>query len=327
MNSSLESIAALLQTHRRFVLTSHVNPDGDGIGSEVALALALRDAGKSVTVLNHSPTPAVYDFLTADCPVRVFQPARDTETVASADVILVLDTNHPDRLRSLRGPVEQSRAVKICIDHHLEPGPFADHYLIDENATSTGEIIYRILQTMIGEVLSPPIAEALYTAILTDTGSFRYPRVTADTHEIVAQLIRCGADPVRIYSLVYERWTDGRIHLLGEMLAKLRTAWGGALAYVSVTRDMLARTGTLEEDTDNFTSYLMSIDGVRAGILFLELADGVKISFRSRGEIPINELAKEFGGNGHKNAAGARLPSGSVPEIETLVITAARKYV
>jgi phosphoesterase RecJ-like protein len=220
-----------------------------------------------------------------------------------------------------------SRAVKACIDHHLDPAPFADHYLVDDGATSTGEIIFRLLSSLAPGNLSPTAATALYCAIMTDTGSFRYPRVGAGTHRIIAQLIDAGADPVGIYSLVYERWSPGRIHLAGEMLAGLQLLADGRLAHVSVSREMLRRTGTTEEDTDNFTTYPMSLAGVVAGILFLELEDGVKISFRSRGSIPIHELAREFGGNGHRNAAGARVNGGTLADTRNAVLAAALKYV
>jgi phosphoesterase RecJ-like protein len=238
-----------------------------------------------------------------------------------------MDTNHPDRLRSMRDAVTASPAIKICIDHHLEPAPFADHYVIDEDATSTGEIVYRILLELGGATIPAAVAEALYCAIMTDTGSFRYPRVGPETHRIAARLIECGADPVAIFSRVYERWSNGRMHLLGEMLANLTMAANGKIACVTITREMLTRTGTTEEDTDNFTTYPMSINGVQAGILFLELPHGVKISFRSRGEIPINELAREFGGNGHRNAAGARIDGIPLPKIQHDVMAAAEKYV
>jgi phosphoesterase RecJ-like protein len=175
--------------------------------------------------------------------------------------------------------------------------------------------------------LSPLIAQALYCAIMTDTGSFRFPRVDAETHRIVAHLIECGADPVEIYHNVYEQWSPGRIQLLGDALASLQTAYGGKLAHITITQRDLERTGTTEVDTDNFTVHPMSVSGVVAGIFFLELKDGVKISFRSKGDIPINELAKEFGGNGHKNAAGARLYNCTLAETKARVVQAAAKYV
>jgi phosphoesterase RecJ-like protein len=327
MRSAIAAVVPLFQNHHRFVLTTHVNPDGDGIGSEVALADYLRRVGKQATIVNHSPTPFVYDFLDPGKTIRTYTAARDSGLIAGADAIVVMDTNHPERLRSMQDAVTASPATKICIDHHLEPSPFADHYVIDDDATSTGEITYRILLELNGAALPATIAEALYCAIMTDTGSFRYPRVDPETHRIAAHLIECGADPVAIFSRVYERWSNGRMHLLGEMLANLTMAGEGKIACVTITREMLKRTGTTEEDTDNFTTYPMSINGVRAGILFLELPSGVKISFRSRGDIPINELAKEFGGNGHRNAAGARIDGIALSRIQHDVIAAAEKYV
>ncbi len=315
------------QNHQKFVLTTHVNPDGDGLGSELALAEWLISRGKRVSIINYSSTPAVYVFLDKHSRIKQFSESRDSRTIAEADVIVVLDTNHPDRLRTMQQAVLSSKAIKICIDHHLDPAPFANHYLIDDDATSTGEIVYKLLHELNGPNLTPSIVEPLYCAIMTDTGSFRYPRVDAEIHRITAHLIECGADPVKIYQGVYECWSPGRIHLLGEILASLKTEYSGKLAYVTLTQEMLKRTGTKEEDTDNFTVYPMSVEGVVVGILFLELANGVKISFRSKGEIPINELAKEFGGNGHKNAAGARLRDVRLEDITGKVLQAANKYV
>jgi phosphoesterase RecJ-like protein len=327
---TIEATGAILDlfgTRERFVLTTHLNPDGDGIGSEIALASWLRNRGKEVRVINHSPLPAVYRFLDPGGTVAQFDPVRDGTAIAGADVIVVLDTNHPDRLQSMKEAVLGSPALKVCIDHHLDPDPFASPALIDENATSTGEMLYRLLFPEGDEQLTPEIATGLYCAIMTDTGSFRYPRTGPATHTIVSRCIARGADPVRIYAEVYERWSAGRIHLLGEVLAGLRTEFGGRLAHITITREMLSRTGTSEEDTDNFTTYPMSVAGVRVGILFLEIDGGVKISFRSKGTIPINSLAMEFGGNGHRNAAGARIARGETGDVRSRVLSAARRYV
>jgi phosphoesterase RecJ-like protein len=325
--ASIDSILPLLRDGNSFILTTHVNPDGDGLGSELALAAWLTGQGKQASIINHSVTPAVYRFLDPEHLIRVYDARRDRESVCEADVIMVLDTNQLERLLSMAGAVRENRGITVCIDHHLEPAPFAKHYVIDEDATSTAEIIYRILTRLDNRSLSPFIAQALYCAIMTDTGSFRYPRVDPETHRIIAHLIECGADPVAIYSEVYERWSGGRIHLLGEMLSALGRAGNGKIAHVSVTQEMLQRTGTGEEDTDNFTTYPMSVEGVQIGILFLELPRGLKISFRSKGDIPVNELAKEFGGNGHRNAAGARIDDGTLAETRKKVLSAALKYV
>lgn len=326
MESTIESVLPLFKQYGKFVLTTHVNPDGDGIGSEVALAEWLLGHGRQVSIINYSETPQVYRFLDPDARILMFDERRDAPTLAQADVIVVMDTNHPDRLRSMESHVMKSAAIKICIDHHLDPAPFAQHYVIDEDATSTGEIVYRLLVHLSGPDLPPAIAGALYCAIMTDTGSFRYPRVDPEIFRICAHLIECGADPVTVYQQVYEQWSPGRIKLLGAALEGLETRYEGRLASIFITQEMLRRTGTREEDTDNFTTYPMSVEGVLIGLLFLEVSDGIKISFRSKGDIPVNELAKEFGGNGHKNASGARVSGVPLTEVREQVLRAAHKY-
>ncbi|MBI1806416.1 MAG: bifunctional oligoribonuclease/PAP phosphatase NrnA [Ignavibacteria bacterium] len=327
IQSSIRQVQALIEQHNVFVLTTHVNPDGDGIGSELALARALRHMGKRTTIINHSVTPENYQWMDPEHEILRFIPETHRDHILNADAIFVLDTNQPDRLRSLEPFVRQSKALKIVIDHHLEPNPFATHYVIDDDATSTGEIIYKIIRGIQTVMIDREIATALYTAIMTDTGSFRYPRTDPEVHRIVAHLLECGADPTQTFVDVYEQWTPGRMRLLGEVLDSMKTAYDGRLAYVVCTQKMFSETGTTEVETDNFTTYPMSISGVVIGILFNELQNGVKISFRSKGTIPINQLAKEFGGNGHLNAAGARLFDVALDMIVPKVIERAAKYV
>jgi len=326
IDSAIRAVLSLCAGHRRFVLTTHINPDGDGLGSEIALAEWLRSQGKEVHILNNDATPQVYRFLDAGQNLLLrYQPGDHAGLIAGAEVIMVLDTNHPGRLESLETAVMQSRARRICIDHHLDPSDFADLYVVDQSASSTGEIAYRLLKEA-GQPITSTIATALYCAIVTDTGSFRYSNVDPELHRIVADLIGAGADPAFIYRQVYEQWTPGRIRLLGETLATLKTEYDGALAHVTIDQTMLRRTGTHESDTDTFTVYPMSVQGVEAAILFLELGDGVKMSLRSRNDIPVNELAQEFGGNGHKNAAGARVRNEALGSFRERVIRAAGKY-
>ena len=326
MLTTLDHVQFLIQQYQRFVLTTHVNPDGDGLGSEIALAHYLRNIGKNATILNHNITPEHYQWLDTQQEIVHFEPKRDGDKILRADVIFILDTNQPERLRSLEPFVRQSKAVKIVIDHHLEPNPFGDQYILDDDATSTGELVYRLIQQSGGQSIDRDIANALYTAIMTDTGSFRFPRTDSEIHQITASLIESGADPTEIYANIYERWSAGRMRLLGEILKAIKLAYNGKLAYVVCTQKMFEETGTTEVETDNFTTYPMSIRGVLIGILINELHNGVKISFRSKGNIPINRLAKEFGGNGHLNAAGARLYNIHVDEVVNAIIEKSGKY-
>ncbi|HYQ86806.1 MAG TPA: bifunctional oligoribonuclease/PAP phosphatase NrnA [Bacteroidota bacterium] len=324
---AIRELTPIIRRLNNFVLTTHVNPDGDGLGSELALALALRQLGKSATILNHSETPENYRWLDPRQEILQFSPERDRPAIERAEAIFILDANQPERLRSLEAFVRASKAPRIVIDHHLDADPFAEHYAIDEEATSTGEIVYRLI-TALGDVaITKDIARALYAAIMTDTGSFRFPRTDPEIHRIAAHLIECGADPTEIYVNVYESWTPGRLRLLGAALGSLKTAHDGKLAYLICTQEMFRSTGTTEVETDNFTTYPMSVRGVRIGVLFNELEDGIKISFRSKGRIPVNELAKEFGGNGHLNAAGARLFGAGLGEIVSAVVQKSGKYI
>jgi phosphoesterase RecJ-like protein len=307
MTSLLEKCKKIIDGNKSFVLTTHVNPDGDGIGSEVALATCLRKRGKQALIINHSETPLNYAFLDPKTEILHFNPSLHAEEVRRADAIFIVDTNQLSRLRSMEPYVRESKAVKICIDHHLDKDDFADLYLIDEPATATGEILYHLIRYLDGDNIDEETARALYTAIMTDTGSFRFPKTDPEIHQIAAHLVRSGADPPKIFQEVYEKTNLNTIQLLGLALSNLKTAHDGRVAYMAITRKMFSETGTKEYQTENFIDYTMRIGGVQIGLLFNELHDGVKISFRSKGDIPVNELAKEFGGNGHLNAAGARM--------------------
>ena len=282
--------------------------------------------GKQATILNYSATPDNYLFLAEFHPILQFDPSQHAEIIENAEVIIVLDTNHLDRLVTMKPALLSSQAVKICIDHHLEPGEFADLYILDESSTATGEIIYRLLNYLTGRSIDRETAIALYTAIMTDTGSFRYPKTDPETHKIIAHLIQMGADPVAIYEHVYERGSINRVRLLGLALANMQITHNGKLAYIVLTREMFDATDTTEVDAEAFVPYTLTIDGVQIGLMFSEMNGIVKVSFRSKGDIWINELAKEFGGNGHKNAAGARIHHAKLDEIVSQVLEHAGAY-
>lgn len=283
--------------------------------------------GKKVSIINHSETPKQYDFLDPTNEIICYDEARDAGKIYSAECIMILDTNQGNRLRSMENAVKKSSAKKIIIDHHLDEELFADHYIISDAFASTGEIVYHLLTSFRPHFdLNTAIASNLYVAIMTDTGSFRFPRTNISTHNIIADLLSFGVDPTDAFANVYERWSQGRMVLLGRALGEMQFAYNGKLAYIICTQKMFQETNTSEIETDNFTTYPMSIEGVVAGILINELENGVKISFRSKGNIAFNELAKEYGGGGHKNAAGARIFDVQLDAIVSDIIRRAEKY-
>ncbi len=312
---------------KNFVLTTHINPDGDGLGSEVALALYLTGEGKSVSVINQSETPAYYAFMKSLFPIATFSPEKHIDIFKSADVIIALDTNTAARFSALKESVLQSGALKICIDHHPDREAFADLYIIDEQATATGEIIFKLLKYLNGNAVTPPIAEALYAAIMTDTGSFRFPKTDPETHTIAAELLERGADPTKIYQKIFEEGSANKLKLLGRALDSLTIYHHGVVAAITLLRKDFTETFTSEEDTDNMVNYTLTIGGVKIGLMFIELAEGMKVSFRSKGTIPINTLAKEFGGNGHMNAAGARIYGSTIDDVMKNVVERSGHYI
>lgn len=318
----IEQFTQLLDIFRSkqiFVITSHVNPDADAIGSEIALALFLKAKGKSVTIINQSETPDHLKFLTELFPVHIYNGNLD-QHILRADCFCVVDTNSPKRFSALAETVRKSNAFKICIDHHLEHEPFADLYVIDTDVPATSELLYRIFAEDGIDSITAPIATGLYAGIMTDTGSFKFPKTDPETHIITADLLKRGADPYSIYQSIYESGEINKLHLLGKALERIELHHNGTIASMILPRTVFTETKTSEADVDNFTQYVLAIKGVFIGLIFIELADGVKVSFRSKGDIAINNVAKQFGGGGHKNASGARLKNIGLSDAVTLVI-------
>jgi bifunctional oligoribonuclease and PAP phosphatase NrnA len=326
LSLQFEALRTIIDTHERFIMTSHVNPDGDGLGSEVALAHYLELRGKQVSILNCSATPDNYLFLHRLHPILQFDPTLHEDIVKNAEVIVLLDANHLDRIAAMKPIIMKSHAIKVCIDHHPEPDESSNLYLIDEQSSATGEIIYNYISKL-GGTIDRLMADALYTAIMTDTGSFRYEKTDSEVHSIVAHLLQAGADPVAIYGQVYERTSAKRMQLLGMALANLKITDNGKIAYMTLTRGMFEATGTSEADTDAFVPYTLMIEGVQIGLMFSEIDNIVKVNFRSKGDIAINKLAKEFGGNGHKNAAGARINNIKIDDVVQQVLKSAGIFV
>ena len=323
----LKEILDLIKNNDKFVITSHVNPDGDSIGSEIALYKYLLKQGKNARIISYSETPDNYIFLDENKTIEKFDETEHNMSIQEADVIFVLDTNEYSRLRTMEPYISKSPAKKVCIDHHLVKSNGFDYALIDTESPATGEILFKLFTFDKKQKLGSDIAVPLYAAIMTDTGSFRFPRTDSETHKITAELIEAGADPVEIYSRVYDRAQIGRLKLLSRFLNNIVLLYDGKVVYSNVYLKDLEETGTNIFDTEGFSHYIMSIASVQIGIIFTQSPRGVKISFRSKGEIYANELAKEFGGGGHMNAAGAWIDKGDMEKLAKEVTLKAKKYI
>jgi phosphoesterase RecJ-like protein len=292
--------------NKSFVLTTHVNPDADAIGSEIAFYHILKSFNKQVSIINHSSTPYNLIFLDKENVIEKFNYEIHSETLNNADVIVLLDLNNLSRTVSMRDSIENSKSKKICIDHHQSPDNSADFYFLDTKVSATGEIIFDFLMAKHKNLINNEVVVPLYAAIMTDTGSFRFERTTPKLHRDIAFLIEKGANPVEIYDKIYDQSKFSKLKLLGRSLNSIKLLHQNKFAYMIITQQDFIETEAEESDTDNFVNYNLSIENVVLGLLFIELKNGFKVSFRSKGDVRVDLLAKKFGGGGHKNAAGAR---------------------
>src|SRR5512145_1703981 len=311
-------VAAALTSARHVVLTTHVNADGDGVGSEIGLWHMLRARGVSVRIVNPTGIPDRFNFLIPDGADASRDAVREIER---ADIVASLDIGDLSRLDGLATIINKRQPPFVCIDHHVGPvklpsGPC----LIAPEATATAELVFD-LATVAGWPLTAETAQALYVGLLTDTGGFRFSNTTARALRVAAALLEKGVDPESIYASVYASAPEGRVRLLAEVLQTLVVEPDVGLAWVSVPADALRRHEVTPDDLDGVVEFPRSIAGVRLALLFRHIGNGrIKISFRSMGEVDVAALAHQFGGGGHHRAAGASLP-GSMADVEEKVLT------
>ncbi len=305
--TSFEKVRDCIEQGQRFVLTTHVNPDGDGLGSEAAIAAFLADKGKDVFIFNSSQVPDNYTFLDPDNRIQVYESDIHRETLLTADYVFILDISDWDRLRQVGNDMRDTKITKICIDHHPTNPNFADLNIIDTKACSTGELVFDFLRFCDAKI-SKEIAEALYTSILTDTGWFKFSNSSSKAFSIVAELVKNGARPNKIYEKVMERESMNKVKLFAHALRTLKLEHNGRIAVMTVTKELIDSIGARAHDTEGFADYPRRIDGVEVTAMFIERKKGqVKLSLRSKGNYVINGIAQQYGGGGHQYAAGVLL--------------------
>jgi bifunctional oligoribonuclease and PAP phosphatase NrnA len=301
----------LVSRARLYVLVTHVNPDGDAIGSQVGLGRYLQSLGLEIRIVNSDATPPELKFLECDGPTaEAYDPARHDGLLDACDAIVLLDNSAADRLGRMETPVQERVAKTFCLDHHpTRSTPWARN-VIDTFASATAILVYELIREA-GGMPDRAGAEALYAGLSTDTGFFRFNSTSPRAFRVAAELLEAGADPTRCHGEVYERNSPAYTRLLGRALSDLALAADGVVASIGVTLEMVEACGAAGVDTSEFTTPLLAVDGVRIAILFRELPGGkVKVSLRSKGEIDVQRMAAEFGGGGHRNASGIVLPGG-----------------
>jgi phosphoesterase RecJ-like protein len=297
-------LARLLEEGETFAILTHVNADGDGLGSSIALYAYLHGRGKTTRMIQNEPVPPHYRFLKLSERVESFEPGEMGEFVEGADGVFVLDNGSLSRLGRLEPHVRNSRGLKVCIDHHEIADGCWDVKLVDEKASATGEVLHEMLE-LLGADLTPEMAEAMYVALVTDTGHFRFSKTRPSTHRLAAQLLGHGVDPERVHEHIYERRSEAYLRLMGAGLSAVRVTAGGRLVWTLLDLDVQERLGALEVDTGDLVNTLLGMEGAGMALLFRELPGGqVKVSLRSRGGVTVHDLALRHGGGGHQHAAG-----------------------
>ncbi len=313
--ATFDEIGKALREHQQFVVLSHVRPDGDALGSQLALGLSLQKFGKNVRIWNEEGMLKKYSFLP-----RAELLTKAPATPEHFDVVLALDTAIQNRLGNTLAAIASAK-LWINIDHHVSNPGYGDLVLIDPDAPATGQIIFSLIKSQ-GLPIDHDIAENLYAAISTDTGSFQYPKTSAQTFEIVTELVRDGnLDVGKISQQLYENYPRRRVELLRELLRTMRFSECGRVASFSLSLKIAAELGVIPEDNEGLIDHLRAVHGVIVAVFFEELSDGkVRISMRSKDErVDVCAICQKFGGGGHALAAGARV-RGTLAEVEQKVL-------
>ena len=316
--NSFDEISKVLKKNNNFLITSHINLDGDGIGSELAFYSILKKLKKKAIILNQGKLPKVYDYLPGVNKVQYLKDNYiDTKSI---DVGIALDCSNVKRMGKTYEIFRNIKTV-INIDHHASNENFGDLNYVDSSVSSVGEIIYELIRYIDIDLLDKDISTCLFTSILTDTGSFRYSNVSSKTFNIAADLTSFGIKPHLIAANIYNRNTYPGLKLLGEALSTLEVTDSNYVSWLTITRKMLNNTKANDEEIEGIIDVATTLDNTEVSILFRETKDNkIKISFRSKGNFDVNKFAGKFNGGGHPNAAGC-LCSGKMYKIKDKILS------
>jgi phosphoesterase RecJ-like protein len=319
-----QPLVAVIQSRQRFILTTHDRPDGDGLGSMLALADALAEHGKATLPVISSSLPARYAFLNEPTLIRRFDPLE--ASAFRADAIIVLDTGTWNQLGDFGEFLRSFAGTRLVIDHHLTQDDLGATSLIDTSAEATGRLVHEAIMSL-GGPLSPNAANHLFTALAMDTGWFRHSNTTQRTFELAGALMAEGARPDILYDRLFDDNSLARLKLTGIILDRLQVLGNGRVAYTEIRREDYASTGAVPQDSEDLVNYTRGLTGVEVGLIFMEQPrGGIKVSLRSRSRIDVARIAQMFGGGGHRLASGA-VVEGTLDDVRHRVLAAIIKAV
>ena len=299
------AFAEIIKANETFLLTSHIRPDCDALGSELGMAGVLEALGKKVRIVNGHPTPPNLAFIDPTNKIEVLGEHVQVDELKDMDVMMILDTSAWAQLGPMGDVVKTTNARKIIVDHHVSEDDLGAEPFKNVKAEATGRLVVEAADTL-GVELTPEIATPVFAAVATDTGWYRFPSVDGGTYRLAGRLVDSGASLTGIYGDLYERDTAGRVRLRGTILSRSKTELDGKLVHTYALKEDFETTGALPSDTEDVINLTMAIAGTEVAVILVgQLEGGFKLSFRSRCDIDCSKLAEHFGGGGHKAAAGA----------------------
>jgi phosphoesterase RecJ-like protein len=307
----LDRLAAFLDAHGRILITSHENPDGDGLGAAVGLFHYLRARGKQVRIVVHPHVTADLAWLAEEGVFEPYDPdGRHRDLADWPDAWLLVDASEPHRLGPLHEAFQRSGARKACLDHHLKDTPQGfDEEFTDPGASASAELVFDLAAAHLPRPWPAAMQEALYAGVVADTGNFQFSNSTAKVHRLAADLIDQGVQPARVYQRLYWQERPEKLRLFGRAFETLQMREGGRYARLTVTLADLAACGASHDDLDRLVNKPLELKGVDVSVLLYEARDGkIKLGLRSRERVDVNAVARTFGGGGHRLASGAKLP-------------------
>ena len=319
-------IEQIISENEKIFISTHINPDGDSLGSAFAMYHYLKKIGKDCRIINHSEVPLVYSFLNEK---EIFNEINDENIafIKNADLGIILDIGDFYRLGEVANVIEGTTIETINIDHHpLTENDFFTHNFINLDASSVGEILYSYFSSLGSDIIDKEMMLGIYSAVLTDTGSFRFSNTNQLSHEIAVDAIKMGINISEVYQNIYENSSVSRIKLLGNVIQKLNFDCNGELLWFSLNNDMVKEVDGTNQDFDGFTDFFRGIQGVEIALMLYDLKGKVRLSFRSKGKYKVNDVAKKMGGGGHPFAAAA-LVDGEFSDVKSTVLGLLSTYI